>query len=306
MEHDGRRLCHAGAWQCKIPAGFGDGPTNAAWGFKDLFCTATVGEAGGECYHTICVARPVIADLTADIRGIPTAMTLTNRSTQTQTVEARLVGDGNVQDTAWRTLSVPAKGAKSMAIAPKYTTLPAAWSDLFVEIKRDGKLERNALRAWNCAVWNGSFEMHSPGSTMPDFWSLIDYSGKEDGARVVSLAKLDDQYAQEGKYSLRIDPYRGNIANFTPCVFPASFRLEYNKKYRLTGYIRCPKGGVGSITGGQDWVALQPVGEPDARGWQKVERIFTTEHTDWGFTLVLCNSGKTPVWFDNISVTEVK
>ena len=158
-------------------------PKNAAWGFKDLFCTATMGKAGGECYHTICVARRVIADLTADIRGIPTAMTLTNRSAQPQTVEARLVGDGNVQDTDWRTLTVPAKGAKSVAIAPKYTTPPTTWSDLFVEIKRDGKLERNALCAWNCAVWNGSFEMHSPGSTMPDFWSLIDYSGKEDGAK---------------------------------------------------------------------------------------------------------------------------
>ena len=226
---------------------------------------ATAGRAGGECYHTICVAHPVIADLTADIRGIPTAMTLTNRSTHAETVEARLVGDGNVQDTGWRTLTVPAKGAKSVAIAPKYTTLPATWSDLFVEIKRDGKLERNALRTWNRAVWNGSFEMHSPGSTMPDFWSLIDYSGKEDRTELYPWPNWMTNMPRTGKYSLRIDPYRGNVANLTLCVFPASFRLEYNKKYRLTGYIRCPKGGVGSITGGQDWVALQPVGEPDAR-----------------------------------------
>ena len=108
---------------------------------------ATVGEGWRRMLSHDCVARPVIADLTADIRGIPTAMTFTNRSTQPQIVEARLVGDGNVQDTGWRTVTVPAKGAKSVAIAPKYTTLPATWSDLFVEIKRDGKLERNALRA---------------------------------------------------------------------------------------------------------------------------------------------------------------
>jgi hypothetical protein len=281
-------------------------PKSAARGFKDLFCRAKAGKTVSECYHTICVARPVIADLRADMRGIPTAIALTNRSTEIQTVEVRLMGDGNVSDTDWQTVIIPPRTSTVVTIGPKYAKVPDTWADLFVEIRQGGRVERNALRAWNRAIWNSSFEMHSPNATMPDFWSVIDYSGKEDGSRLVHLAKLDDQFAVDGKYSLRIDPYTGNVANFTVCVFPASFRLDFHKKYRLTAFIRVPKGGDGKVCGGQDWGVLQPVGAPDARGWQRLERTFSTDHADWGFTLVLCNAGKTPVWFDNLSVSELQ
>ena len=74
-------------------------------------------------------------------------------------------------------------------------------------------------------------------------------------------------------------PRRGNIAwaltdigkraLFHALRVSGIFSLGTNKKYRLTGYIRGPKGGVGSITAGQDRVLSQPVGELDAEDGRK-------------------------------------
>ena len=153
---------------------------------------------------------------------------------------------------------------------------------------------------------NGSFES-TAGDGQPDFWEPKDYSGKVDQAEQIPLVSLDDQFAYEGKYSLRIDPYVGKVKDFRGVtVFPSSFKLNYSRKYRLTGYMRIPEGGKGIIYGGQEWNDLPAAGEADAKGWRKFERTFTSNHPEWGFTLVLNNNGKTPVWFDAISVTEVK
>ena len=153
-------------------------------------------------YHTICAARPVIADLTADIRGIPTAMMPTNRSTQTQTVEPgwRAMQCAN---TAWRMLSVPAKGAKSMATALKYMMLPAAWSDVFVEIKWDGKLKCMRLRLGRACGKSASRCILPARRCRISGASSITREGR--WRETASLAKLDDQHAKEGKYSLGID-----------------------------------------------------------------------------------------------------
>ncbi|MHB9130019.1 MAG: hypothetical protein ACYDBB_02880 [Armatimonadota bacterium] len=161
---------------------------------------------------------------------------------------------------------------------------------------------------------NGGFES-TAGDDQPDFWAPKDYSGKVDLGEQIPLVSLDDNIAYTGKHSLRIDPYMGKVKDFKGItVFPESFKLLYNRTYRVTGYLRIPKAdpanagnpdGQGVIFAGQEYIPMSPVGQPDANGWQKYERTFTTNNPDWSFVLVLQNTGKTPVWFDAISVTEV-
>lgn len=165
---------------------------------------------------------------------------------------------------------------------------------------------------------NGGFE-GTAGDGQPDFWAPKDYSGRVELGEQIPLVSLDDNIAYDGKYSLRIDPYQGAVKDFKGItVFPESFQLLYHHTYRVTGYLRIPKGdpahadaaarvdGQAVIFAGQEYIPMRPVGPPDANGWQQYERTFTTNNPAWGFVLVLQNTGKTPVWFDGIRITEVK
>ena len=153
---------------------------------------------------------------------------------------------------------------------------------------------------------NGSFES-TAGDGQPDFWQAIDYSGKVDEAELMPRVHLDDQVVYDGKYSLRIDPYIGKVKGFKGVsVYPSSFKLLYNHKYRVTGQLRIPDDGSAYLIAGQDWQFTKPVGVRDNNGWQKFERTFTTGNPQWGFALSIGNTGPTPVWFDAITVAEVK
>jgi hypothetical protein len=119
------------------------------------------------------------------------------------------------------------------------------------------------------------------------------------------LVVLDDRVVYQGRYSLRIDPYTGRVPNAKVDVHAPRLNVAYGARYRASAYLRIPEGGRVDIIAGGEYGRMQPVGSPDANGWQRYELTFSTQRSDLHYVLSVGNTGRTSVWVDAVRVQPI-